>query len=164
MSDLRRRVGGRTGKTDMLHGPKVRDIIPHIEHVLFVEIMLLRVLPEHFNLIVYVEIDILNTQVLQPLAHAFRITSGDHHYPISFFDRMLQGITIPGTHATHLLPRLVYQHTAIRHYTVHVENKSPDRFEFFKYAHVDNYSLTRSWCNRYSPSPACREGDLVPGA
>jgi len=135
MADLRRRIGRRTGQSDLLHGSIIGDIVPHVQHVLLFQTMLRSILLQNFRLIMNIEEDIVDPQIQQPLPDPLGIAAGNNQHPVPPFNRQLKRISVPRAHPPYLFARPEYLYAAIRHHTVHIEDKCPDRFEFFKYAH-----------------------------
>jgi hypothetical protein len=119
-----------------------RDIVAHIEHVVFIEAVVFGVLPEDGDLIVDVQEDVFDAQVMQPLPDAFREGAGDDDDAIASPDSQLEGIAVPGTHAADLFAGLEDQYAAIGHNAIDVEYECPYRFKFFQYAHGDNALLS----------------------
>src|SRR6185312_16750580 len=141
MADLRGCIRGSAGKTHILHRLKVRDIVSHIQHVLRVQGMVPGILPQDLRLVMDVEKNIRYSQIMQALPDSLGKCPRNHDDAISLFHGKLERITIPGAHSANLLTRFEYPHAAVCHDTIHVENKCPDRFKFFQYAHSGNTLL-----------------------
>ena len=142
MPDLRGCVGRGACEADVLHGAIVRDIVTHVKHVFFVQLMSPGIFFQDSYLIMDIQIDIVDTQVEEPLAYAFVAAAGDNQDAVAFFQGELEGISVTGAHPAYLFTVCEDEYAAVCHDPIYVKNKCPDRFKFFKYAHIV-FSLTK---------------------
>src|SRR5579863_5281216 len=141
VTDLRRCVGRGAGQSDELHGEVIRDVVAHIEHIIYIEIVIFGVLLQDRDLVVDVQEDIPDAKVVQALADPFGKRAGNDDDPIAFPDSQLERIAVPGAHPPDLLASLENLNAPIGHNPIDVEYECPDGFKFFQYAHGDNALL-----------------------
>jgi len=134
--DLRGSVGRCAGKADVLHGAIIRDIVTHVKHVFFLQLVGLGVFFQDGYLIMNIQINIMDAQVEESLTHALVAATGDNQNAVAFFQGELEGISVTGAHPAYLLAVCENKHAAVCHDPVYVKNECPDRFKFFKYAHI----------------------------
>src|ERR1700737_3256146 len=141
MLDLRHRISRCTPQSHLLHHRIIRNIISHIQDLIFQQSVLSDILQQFFLFIFDFKEYIRNTQLFQPQPHSLRSATGDYCHPVSFFYSQLKGISILDVHCPYLLAGVKDLYGAVCQHSVYVKDKSPDQFELFQHAHDELFLI-----------------------